>query len=627
MFRRLLPTLVALALGFIFLTWGLVALHGVFRAERADGLEAIEVERRALASDAMMGVRRELDTQMEDARRRVRGGVSPRAAVSGVYLRERGRQILPRLAHHAPGSDMPAYDRYELFRRLPADDPAVTGEPEEGGPPPASDREVGQVAGVSEPWTERVRLLRDFQRALIEDRPVDAERAFRRWLLERTRHRVPAEQELPLAIAWLDFFSEQGTPARSTMKRLLRDGLSETDGSIPSLQDELLAERHRFTRPDFEGLAARVAALSAQHGVAHADFQALVRLSVDEPLDVPETLPGPVLLVDEGWYLVPEADGRVVGVAVDLEAVAGRRTEVMRDGGLLGEKDRVVLGRLRGDAVSVAELQAAIASPRWEARAQDLQSRYRLKSALLVLCELLALSLAALAVLAQVRKLRLVTLKSDFVATVSHELRTPLASIRLLAETLQRKLAKDPRARDYPERIVRDIDGLSFLVENILSFSRLDRGRLTPHRQDVELDDVFDVLRHDRNLWARKPVEVEIAGAEGLEMHVDPELLRLMLMNLARNACTHNEREPVQIRVEVERDPVRIRFSDNGKGIPRAEWEQVFGEFVRGRASGESRGSGLGLAICRGIMQVHGGRIRVETSTPEGTTFLLEFPE
>ncbi len=211
-------------------------------------------------------------------------------------------------------------------------------------------------------------------------------------------------------------------------------------------------------------------------------------------------------------------------------------------------------------------------------------------------------------------------------ATVSHELRTPLASIRLLAETLEWRLAQGTEARDYPARIIHEADGLGFLVENLLSFNRIDKGRWVPHLSRVRLDELVATLRRDVEAWAQVPVELTADVGER-ELNADPQLLRLLLANLARNACAYNTRSPVRLHVEALADG-RVRFSDNGVGIPQAEWERIFGEFYRLRGQGrEVPGSGLGLALCQRIMRLHGGTLRVATSSPEGTTFELTFPE
>ncbi|MDH5637227.1 MAG: hypothetical protein OEZ04_01915, partial [Nitrospinota bacterium] len=107
--------------------------------------------------------------------------------------------------------------------------------------------------------------------------------------------------------------------------------------------------------------------------------------------------------------------------------------------------------------------------------AARIDKRFRLKSSFVLSSGMLGVIIAALAILAQWRKARMTELKSDFVATVSHELKTPLASIRLLAETMEHGEESGSPTPGYPRRIVEAVDGLGFLVENILSFNRLGK--------------------------------------------------------------------------------------------------------------------------------------------------------
>ncbi len=227
--------------------------------------------------------------------------------------------------------------------------------------------------------------------------------------------------------------------------------------------------------------------------------------------------------------------------------------------------------------------------------------------------------------LAQARKVRFVQLKEDFVSMVSHELRTPLASIRVMAETLGRKLKGQPDARDYPERIVRAADRLHGLVENVLTFERAERGRLSPRREDVRLGEAVD--------RASEGVPAAVNKAPGVDevvLNADFELLTLLLSNLANNACRHSGRgDGVHIQVEASLaaeggEAVVVRLSDNGRGIAARDHERVFEEFRRGPS--DKGGTGLGLAICRRIMRAHGGEIRIAESGPDGTTFEMRFP-
>jgi signal transduction histidine kinase len=207
-----------------------------------------------------------------------------------------------------------------------------------------------------------------------------------------------------------------------------------------------------------------------------------------------------------------------------------------------------------------------------------------------------------------------------------------LASLRLMAETIERKTAGIAAARDYPARMVREIDDLNFLVDNILSFNRLDKGRWRPRRERVEVRAIVEEVAEDLALWSSRPVEVRCRDLDGLVLRADPELLRLLLRNLGKNACTYCDRETVVLEVSGRVRPrgwsggVTVLVTDNGVGIPRREHRRIFGDFYRGRGTPTSRGSGLGLAICRKTMAAHGGKIRIVDSSPIGTTFALEFP-
>jgi len=109
----------------------------------------------------------------------------------------------------------------------------------------------------------------------------------------------------------------------------------------------------------------------------------------------------------------------------------------------------------------------------------------------------------------------------------------------------------------------------------------------------------------------------------------DPELLVLLFRNLAINAVTYNQRDPVEIEADARVDPdgsLEIRFRDNGVGLAPDERERIFAEFYRGRHGAMARGSGLGLALCRRIAALHGGTIAVAESSREGTSFHLRSP-
>jgi signal transduction histidine kinase len=271
-----------------------------------------------------------------------------------------------------------------------------------------------------------------------------------------------------------------------------------------------------------------------------------------------------------------------------------------------------------------------LSSPRQSQADAALTSRLLLKTALLVITLLLGVGMVLATAWAQSRRARYLALQSDFVSTVSHELRTPLASMRVMAETLERKLAGHAPAKDYPARLVQTVDGLTFLVENILSFNRLEKGRWQVKRGPVALSTLRAALEEDAANALPVVVTQAFDGFEGAALEADGELLRILVLNLLRNAWRYNERDPVTLRWTAARDgeALVVRVTDNGVGIPREAWETVFEAFHRlrdGRGRGGG-GSGLGLALCRRIAALHGGTLRIVDSSADGTTFELRLP-
>ncbi|HZI13271.1 MAG TPA: HAMP domain-containing sensor histidine kinase [Myxococcus sp.] len=601
MLRRLLPTLIALGVGLTGLGWGLGYLQRIFAAEREDARASLESRRQALEQYARASLAQSLRDRLEAAKPALEAAAAdPLAPATGLYLRERGEQLLPRLAHHDTGGDVPAKERYARLR-------AGTERADE----------------AEDPWAERLALVRAVDGALTRGDRRASTVALIALLQHRAQYVLASTRDVPGLLVVLESLAERGDPVPQLMHALVRDGLSDgRGGRLDGLQRLLLLRRSRFTSADFTFLRERVAALSTRVGAPVQDFEARASELAAEPLPLPESLPGPAL-VRAGWYLEPRG-ANVRGVAVDAGALLASLTREMRERGLLDAEGSV---RLLGDAdvLPVDGLPLSVDTPEWARAEGALERRYRLKTGMAAVCAVLALGIAALAFLAQHRKYRFLELKSDFVATVSHELRTPLASIRLMAETLEWRLAERQDARDYPQRIVREADGLNFLVENLLSFNRIDKGRWVPRLESVRLDEIVSLLRRDLEAWSRVPVELEAELGE-LTLRADAQLLRLLLSNLARNACNYNQRSPVRLRIEATPDG-RVRFSDNGVGIPQAQWERVFEEFLRLPGQGrEVPGSGLGLALCRRIMRLHGGNLRVAASSPEGTTFELAFP-
>jgi len=266
------------------------------------------------------------------------------------------------------------------------------------------------------------------------------------------------------------------------------------------------------------------------------------------------------------------------------------------------------------------------------------------RSRLPLLLALLGLTagLVATAIFQLQRARKLTRLRSDFVSQVSHELRTPLTQIRMFAETLRLgRVRSDAEGRRSLDIIDREARRLGHLVENILQFSRGERGTLELARTVQPLAPLVREVVEElgplmESRGARVRVRLADDGGDRIEAAVDAGGFRQILLNLLDNAVKYGPGEQ-EICVELGRReasddsaPPRLRLAvdDQGPGVPRRDRERIWQSFRRlERDRGNAvAGTGIGLAVVRGLVERHGGRAWVEESSRGGARFVVELP-
>ncbi len=221
-------------------------------------------------------------------------------------------------------------------------------------------------------------------------------------------------------------------------------------------------------------------------------------------------------------------------------------------------------------------------------------------------------------------------LKSQFLANMSHELRTPLNAILGFAEAIRDGLAgpATDEQREFAGDIHQAGQQLLQMINDILDFTKLESGAMDLRLAPIDLAGLIDeTLRVARGLARRRGVEVtaEIAPRP-LELTADAMKLKQVLYNLLSNAIKFSEHGGrVAVRAVLEKEIVRLQVADAGTGIAPEDLATVFEEFAQVDSSltRKHEGTGLGLALTRRLVELHGGRIEVESDLGRGTTFTV----
>jgi signal transduction histidine kinase len=273
------------------------------------------------------------------------------------------------------------------------------------------------------------------------------------------------------------------------------------------------------------------------------------------------------------------------------------------------------------------------------------------------------------------RQLRLNEMKSNFVSSVSHELRAPIASVRLLAESLERgKISEPAKQNEYFRFIGQECRRLSALIENVLDFSRIEQGRKQYEFEPTDMSALVEQTVKLMQPYAEERGVVLKSEVRSLrsEMEVDGRAMQQALVNLIDNAIKHSPKgkavsveiktngetsnleprtsnleprtsnlEPRTLNFESASDHARsaasihhppstihLSVSDHGPGIPASEHEKIFERFYRlgSELRRETQGVGIGLSIVKHVVEAHGGRVRVESEVGQGSRFTIELP-
>ena len=225
-------------------------------------------------------------------------------------------------------------------------------------------------------------------------------------------------------------------------------------------------------------------------------------------------------------------------------------------------------------------------------------------------------------------------IRRDFVANVSHELKTPATSLKLLAESLVEILDEDPeQARFFAEQLRSETERLAKLITDLLDLARLESEEGVQNPRPVDVRSILMVvLARLRPAARQKNISLSwkrSGKAPTYTVTGDETQLTSMFSNLVENAVKYTlPGGRVEVTGSSDENEVVVRVSDTGIGIPEKYLARIFERFYRidKARSKETGGTGLGLSIVRHIAENHGGRVNVESTPGEGSTFTVHLP-
>lgn len=227
--------------------------------------------------------------------------------------------------------------------------------------------------------------------------------------------------------------------------------------------------------------------------------------------------------------------------------------------------------------------------------------------------------------------------RRELISAVSHDLRTPLATTRAMVEALADGVVTDRvDVQRYLGLILRDIQHLSRLIDDLFELSQIDSGALRLRCVPIDMAQlVSETVAAYQAPAAENDVRLEEAMASNVEptrVEGDPDRLQRVLRNLLDNALRHTPAGgTIKVQAAREGGQVQVSVSDSGPGVAAADLERIFDRFYRGELSrrrdeGAPTGAGLGLAIARGLVQAHRGRIWAEPSPLGGVSVQISLP-
>jgi signal transduction histidine kinase len=223
---------------------------------------------------------------------------------------------------------------------------------------------------------------------------------------------------------------------------------------------------------------------------------------------------------------------------------------------------------------------------------------------------------------------KLYRFQQNFINGFTHELKTPIASLRLYLDTFKKYELDRAEQTKYIDYMIRDTERLTLNVNQILHIAKIEDKTFRPTFKKI------DIVKYIESFFSKNPhyfedliLEINSSNIEACEIEVEPDLFEMVIMNIVTNAINYGpaEKPKLTINISVLEDKLSIAFKDNGIGIDKTEFKNVFKKMYQ--IGKTTKGSGLGLYLSNSIVKIHKGKFRVSSDgLGKGSTFTVSLP-
>jgi len=487
----------------------------------------------------------------------------------------------------------------------------------------ASNSKKLALENISNESKLRIKALRDVKLALKADDQLRIVQQVKNYFSLVENYQLPVSEEIISSLRFLQL--EKNARWNSELIQLIT---FQGSSQITPLVDYIFKHNEKLSNKDVERSIEKIQIILENSNINASWFNQSARELWAPNLALNVNSLKNYSIIQNKWISVRTSEDLMLflpfSTDVELEAVEN----TLKSQGILDNNDSLSISNALNDGVikTVAELSFDIQRDAWRKQAKQQDYFFMIKIALTLTFIISLFIVVAFVSYKNKKNAEFIDLRENFINLVSHELKTPLASIRIMIETLQKRNDKNLSIKDYPDKIVSEVDRLWLMVDNLLSLNQIKSGELELNIDKVNLSSLIERVYEKFCEHQSSKLVFKNSVPEDCFNFVDPLLFELVIINLFSNSIKYCDKSEVKVEISFIPQKNTLIFLDNACGIKQADWNRVFDDFYRDTSTNSKQGTGVGLSLCRQIMKVHQGTITIKDSNKSGTSWAIELP-